>query len=132
MSSSANANFLAVDLGASGGRVMWGRWNGQGLQLQELHRFPNFPLTIEGHLHWNIDELWTEIKKGIALYPAQTKEPLTGIGVDTWAVDYALVDAQGQLLDLPYHYRDHRTDGVMERVLSRVPKSLIYDQTGLQ
>ncbi len=129
---SANANFLAVDLGASGGRVMWGRWNGQGFELQELHRFPNIPLNILGHLHWNIEALWAEIKKGIAIYPTRTKEPLTSIGVDTWAVDYAFVNEKGQLLGLPYHYRDHRSDGMMEQVVSRIPKSWVYDKTGLQ
>ena len=130
--SGAAANFLAVDLGASGGRVMWGHWDGQTFDLQELHRFPNVPLMLEGHLHWDIGALWAEIKKGLAVYSTVTDQPLTSIGVDSWAVDYGFIDEKGQLLGLPYHYRDHRTDGLMEQVLKKLPKASVYDETGLQ
>ncbi len=129
---SSAANFLAIDLGASTGRVVWGRWDGQSFQLQDLHRFPNNPLRLEGHLRWDIEQLWLEIKKGIALYTTKTKEPLTSIGVATWGVDYALLDKNDQLLELPYHYRDHRTNGLMAKVLEKVPRAQIFSETGLQ
>src|SRR5215213_3686716 len=98
------ANFLAVDLGASSGRVMLGRWDGQRFALHELHRFPNGPVQVLDHLHWDVLRLWQEIKAGIAQYAAQDDTPLAGIGIDTWAVDFGLLDAAGQLLGNPYHY----------------------------
>ena len=126
-------NYLAVDLGASSGRVMLGRWDGSDIELHELHRFPNGPVEVDGHLHWDVEKLWSEIKQGIAAYTAQyPQETLTSIGVDSWAVDYALLDAEGQLLGLPFHYRDHRTDGMMEEVVARLGKAAIFERTGLQ
>src|SRR5215213_7553098 len=95
------ANFLAVDLGASSGRVMLGRWDGQQFDLHELHRFLNGPVQVRGHLHWDVLRLWQEIKAGIAHYGAQFDEPLVSIGIDTWAVDFGLLDAQGRLLGNP-------------------------------
>ncbi len=127
---SDSANFLAIDLGASNGRVVWGRWDGQGIALQDLRRFPNIPLTENGALKWNVTQLWAEIKKGLSLYPG--KEPLVSIGVATWGVDYALLDKAGQLLSLPYHYRDHHADGVMAQVLEKVSRADIFAETGLQ
>jgi rhamnulokinase len=125
-------NYLAVDLGASSGRVMLGRWDGSGLELEELHRFPNSPLRSEGKLRWDVEALWAEIKKGMALYSSRPSEPLTSIGVDSWGVDYGLLDAEGRLLDRPFHYRDHRTDGLMEEVVAKLGKPAIFEQTGLQ
>ncbi len=128
-----SANYLAIDLGASSGRVMLGRGGGnQGFELEELHRFPNLPINVEGHLHWDVEKLWSEIKRGLAEYATRYPEPLTSIGVDSWAVDYALLDEKGELLDLPFHYRDHRTDGLMEQVLARLGRARIFKQTGLQ
>ena len=129
---SATANFLAVDLGASTGRVVWGQWDGQSFKLQDLHRFPNNPLRVGGRLQWDIEQLWLDIKKGLSLYPTLCPESLTSIGVATWGVDYALLDEADQLLELPYHYRDHRTDSVLAQVLEKVPKSQIFSETGLQ
>ncbi|HEX2916070.1 MAG TPA: rhamnulokinase family protein [Chloroflexia bacterium] len=129
---STSTNFLAVDLGASSGRVMLGRWNGQVFGLEELHRFPNNPLRNGGKLLWNVEELWAEIKRGLQLYATKINEPLKSIAVDSWAIDYGLLDQAGQLSGLPFHYRDHRTDGIMEEVLAKVGKSRIYSETGLQ
>lgn len=133
-------NFLAVDLGASGGRVVLGRWEGERFRLQELHRFPNGPVSVPGqpgsphtaHLHWDVLRLWSEIKAGLALYGCEFGEPLSGIGVDTWAVDYALLDGEGQLLGNPYHYRDSRTDGAPDELFRYVPKGEVFQQTGIQ
>ncbi len=130
--SEPSANYIAVDLGASSGRVLLGRWNGAQFDLEELHRFSNGPVQIEGHLHWDIERLWAEIKTGLSRYSAVCNEPLLSIGVDSWAVDYGLLDEAGELLGLPFHYRDHRTDGMMAQVSAKVPKAQIFEQTGLQ
>ncbi|MEA3337891.1 MAG: rhamnulokinase family protein [Chloroflexota bacterium] len=128
----ATANFLAVDLGASGGRVMLGRWDGARFALEELHRFPNGPVNLLGRLHWDHLRLWTEIKQGLSRYAARYDEPAAGIGVDTWGVDYALLDRNGALLGNPFHYRDPGTNGILEEAFKRVPRDQIYQVTGLQ
>ncbi|HEY53638.1 MAG TPA: rhamnulokinase, partial [Caldilineae bacterium] len=125
-------NFLAIDLGASGGRVMLGRWDGERFQLEELHRFVNGPVAVMGRLHWDHLRLWAEIKKGFAAYAAKYDTPPAGIGVDTWGVDYGLLDQSDQLLGNPYHYRDAATDGMMEAAFDRVPRETIYQSTGIQ
>jgi rhamnulokinase len=125
-------NFLAIDLGASSGRVLLGRWDGGCFSLEELHRFPNGPVEFKGHQHWDVLRLWGEIELGLARYADQFNRPLAGIGVDTWGVDFALLDAAGNLLGNPYHYRDSRTDGMMEIVFQRIPRQNIFEQTGIQ
>jgi rhamnulokinase len=129
---SDTTNFLAIDLGASSGRVIVGRWDGQRFALHELHRFSNGPVAVLGHLHWDVLRLWHEIKTGIARYAAQDDSPLAGIGIDTWAVDFALLDQAGQLLGNPYHYRDRRTEGMLERVDQQISSERLYTQTGIQ
>jgi rhamnulokinase len=125
-------NFIAIDLGASSGRVLLGRWDGIGLNVQELHRFANGPVEVLGHHHWDVLHLWREIKLGLARYASQFNTPLAGVGVDTWGVDFGVLDAAGHLLGNPYHYRDSRTNGMMERAFQRVPRCQIFDQTGIQ
>lgn len=129
---SETANFAAVDLGASGGRVMLGRWDGARWHLDELHRFVNRPVSLAGHLHWDVLSLWAEIKTGLARYVADFDSPLAGIGVDTWGVDFGLLDAAGHLIGNPYHYRDSRTDGMVERACQLVPSRRIFQETGVQ
>jgi len=126
------ANFLAIDLGASSGRVVLGRWDGRCFALQELHRFANGPVTVLGHMYWDILRQWDEIKTGLAKYTAQVGEPLAGIAVDTWGVDFGLLDKNGRLLGNPYHYRDARTDGIPNLVHQRVPFSRMFQVTGIQ
>lgn len=128
----ATTNFVAVDLGASGGRVLLGRWDGSQFQLELLHRFPNGPVNVHGSLYWDVLRLWTEIKAGLQQYTARHSQPLSGIGVDTWGVDYALLDRAGRLLGNPYHYRDSRTNGMMERAFATVPRRQIFEHTGIQ
>jgi rhamnulokinase len=128
----ATADFLAVDLGASGGRVMLGRWDGARFTLEELHRFANGPVPLLGRLHWDHLRLWDEILTGLRRYGARFGRAPDGIGVDTWGVDYALLDRTGRLLGQPYHYRDHATDGVPALVFARVPRAEIYRITGIQ
>ena len=127
----AERNLAVVDLGAESGRVFLARYTGQELTLQEMHRFPNRPVRILGHLYWNLPALWQEILSGLRLARAAAGE-LHSVGVDTWAVDYGLLDPPGQLLGLPFHYRDARTEGMMEAVFARLPRETIYAQTGIQ
>jgi sugar (pentulose or hexulose) kinase len=108
------AAYLAVDLGASSGRMMLGTWDGARFGLREVRRFPNGPVAVRGHLHWDVLRLWSEITRSIADYAAEDGAPLAGIGIDTWAVDFALLDRAGNLLGNPYHYRDRRTDLLAE------------------
>src|SRR5437867_2210114 len=129
---SDTTNFLAIDLGASSGRVILGRWDGRRFDLHELHRFPNGPVHVMGHLHWDVLRLWDEINSGIARYATQYAEPLAGIGVDTWAVDFGLLDEAGRLLGNPYHYRDRRTEGMLDAVDRQVPPQKLHAQTGIQ
>ena len=90
--------FLAIDLGASSGRVMAGRWDGQRFDLHEVHRFPNEPVMVLGHLHWDVLRLWQEMKTGIAKYSAQGGVAVGSIGIDTSWVDYALLYEACRLL----------------------------------
>jgi rhamnulokinase len=124
----------AVDLGATSGRVMLGSVGPGRLALGEAHRFPNGPVRVPHRngstLHWDVLGIHREVLAG--LRAANRQAPLDGIGVDSWGVDYGLLDGSGALLGNPVHYRDSRTDGVMERVLTTVPARELYDVTGLQ
>ncbi|GIH93367.1 rhamnulokinase family protein [Planobispora siamensis] len=121
------SRFAAVDLGASSGRVMLGELSGEGVRLSEAHRFPNRPVRVGGTLHWDILGLYREVVHGLRL-----AGPVDSVGVDSWAVDYGLLDSGGALLGNPVHYRDGRTDGVMERVTAAVGAAELYDVAGLQ
>ena len=124
-------NVAAVDLGAESGRVILARFNGSSLELEEVHRFPNRPVMLHGHRFWNMLGLWDEILAGLRK-ARKLVGTLDSIGVDTWGVDYGLVDAGGFLLGQPFQYRDHRTDGVMEQVFAHVPRDVLYRRTGIQ
>lgn len=126
------SNYLAFDLGAESGRAVVGRFDGRTVQLETLHRFPNGPVRIFDHLHWDVLRLWAELKAGLSAYRAAFGADLDGIGLDTWGVDYALLDAHDELLGTPYHYRDARTEGMMAVALERVPRAEIFAATGIQ
>ncbi len=111
---------------------MLGRWNGHRFDLHQLHRFPNGPVEEQGSLRWDAPKLWHEIKIGMARYAAQHNTPLAGIGIDTWAVDFALLDDAGRLLGNPYHYRDRRTANMPQHVDRRVPPERLFEITGVQ
>ncbi|HEV7964820.1 MAG TPA: FGGY family carbohydrate kinase, partial [Actinoplanes sp.] len=119
--------FAAVDLGASSGRVMVGRVGPSTLELTAAHRFANEPVRAGGTLHWDILALHRGMLDGL-----KNAGPVDGIGIDSWAVDYGLLDASGALLGNPVHYRDTRTDGVPERVAALVGDERLYEITGLQ
>ncbi|SCL28255.1 rhamnulokinase [Micromonospora pallida] len=121
------AHLAAVDLGASSGRVMLGRVEAGRLTLTEAHRFPNEPVRAGGRLHWDVLGLWRGVLDGL-----RAAGPVTSIGIDSWAVDYGLLDASGALLGNPVHYRDARTDGVAERVAKQLGEERLYTTTGLQ
>ena len=124
-----SAHFLAFDLGAESGRAVLGRLRSGVLDVTEVHRFPNQPLKSNGSLRWDIERLWSEVRTAFDSVPVAA---LDSIGVDTWGVDYGLLDARGELVENPYHYRDSRTDGVMNTVFERVPREEIYATTGIQ
>jgi rhamnulokinase len=121
--------YLAFDLGAESGRAILGYFQSGILTTKEVHRFPNEPIEYRGSLRWDVAKLWSEMRKALA----QVEEvELGGIGVDTWGVDYALLGEKGELLENPYHYRDRRTEGVLEEVLRKVSRQEIYQATGIQ
>ncbi|NIV38923.1 MAG: rhamnulokinase [Anaerolineae bacterium] len=125
------AKFLACDLGAESGRAVVGHLDGERLRLEELHRFPNGPVQVLGSLHWDVLRLWNEIKHGLHLAAAYGDQ-LFSIGLDTWGVDFSLLAADDSLLGNPFHYRDSRTDGMMEEAFEIVPRAEIYESTGIQ
>ncbi len=124
------AAFAAVDLGASSGRVVLGRVGPQSLSTEEVHRFANLPVRVGATLHWDILGLFRETLAG--LHAAAARADLAGIGIDSWAVDYGLLDASGALVGNPVHYRDARTDGVVDEVLRIVSPEDLYATTGIQ
>ncbi|MFN8451959.1 MAG: FGGY family carbohydrate kinase [Anaerolineae bacterium] len=121
-------NVIAVDLGAESGRVTRVAFDGSALNLEEIHRFPNLPVQAHGTLQWDVLRLWSEITAGIEKASAGA----SGIGVDAWGVDFALLDRDGRLVGNPVHYRDRRTDGMFEWVFARVPRREVFERTGIQ
>ncbi|MCX6014134.1 MAG: rhamnulokinase [Chloroflexales bacterium] len=125
-------HFLAVDLGASGGRVMLGRWDGARISIEPLTRFENGPIAVHNRQHWDILGIWNHILAGIRTHTSRGGAPLAGISVDSWGVDYGLLDSQGRLIANPTCYRDHRTDGMLEQAFARVSSDDIFATTGIQ
>jgi rhamnulokinase len=122
---------IAVDLGAESGRVMVGAVSKGKLTLSEVHRFANGPIEQGGALRWNFAGLMTEIKTGLGKALGSIKGA-AGIGLDTWGVDFGLLNARGRLIENPYHYRDKRTDGMPEKAFVFMPAKRIYKHTGIQ
>jgi len=127
-----NRNYLAVDLGAESGRVIIGTLADDRLSLKEVHRFANIPVRLPDGLHWDVLRIWSEIKSGISAAVSKNGGKLDSIGLDTWGVDFALLDKQGDLLGNPFHYRDSRTDGMLAEAFRRMPRERIFDYTGIQ
>ncbi|GGX87578.1 carbohydrate kinase [Streptomyces minutiscleroticus] len=124
--------YAAVDLGASSGRVMTGRVGRDLLELTEAHRFPNRPVRLPEGLRWDVLGLYAGVLDGLRAAGALCGGRLGSVGIDSWAVDYGLLDADGALLGNPVHYRDARTEGVAEKVWASVPADELYAATGLQ
>ncbi len=123
-------NLAAIDLGASSGRVILAHFTQQGLALEEIHRFPNGPVSIADHLNWDVHSLFKEIKTG--LRKAVRSGALVSLGLDTWGVDFALLDQDDALINKPFHYRDPQTNGMMEEVFKQVSRGEIFKRTGIQ
>ncbi len=128
----ASRSMLAFDLGAESGRAILGRFDGTRLKLEEVHRFANGPVPVFDHLYWDVLRLFSEMLEGLRLYRQQHGARLDSIGVDTWGVDFALLGRNDILLENPHHYRDPRTDGMMEAAFARVPRQEIFAHTGAQ
>jgi rhamnulokinase len=124
--------FLAFDLGAESGRAVVGHLDDKKLRLEEIHRFGNGPVQVLDSLHWDVLRLWTDIKHGLGLAAQAYGGDLSSVGLDTWGVDFGLLAADDTLLGNPYHYRDRRTDGLMEAAFDIVPRAEIYERTGIQ
>ncbi|MFF9905862.1 rhamnulokinase family protein [Streptomyces olivaceus] len=124
---SAVKSYAAVDLGASSGRVMVGRVGPERLELTEAHRFTNRPVRTPEGLRWDVLSLYAGVLDGL-----RAAGRVDSVGVDSWAVDYGLLDADGALLGNPVHYRDPRTEGVAEKVWDTLPAQELYAATGLQ
>ncbi|MEK7476454.1 MAG: rhamnulokinase family protein [Candidatus Coatesbacteria bacterium] len=124
--------FLAVDLGASSGRVIAGTWDGARFALRDVHRFANGPVQGPSGLYTDIDMLWREVRTGLRRFTEQSGENPAGVGVDTWGVDFGLLGRDGTLLAHPVHYRDTRTNGIMEKVFAVVPRDEVFRVTGIQ
>ncbi|MEM7799711.1 MAG: rhamnulokinase family protein [Chloroflexota bacterium] len=120
---------LAVDLGAESGRVMAVHLQDGRLSLEELHRFPNGTIELQGTIYWDILALWKDIKTGIEIGKAHS--PIS-IGVDTWGVDFGLLDRDGHLIGNPVNYRDARTNGMQTKVFETVSREQVFEQTGIQ
>ena len=121
---------LAFDFGASSGRAMLGTYENGQIQLKEVHRFSNDPVIVNGTMYWDVLRLFHEIKQGIL--KAKHAGGFDSIGIDTWGVDFGLLDEDGYLLENPVHYRDNRTEGMLEESFKRIPKERFYEITGNQ
>jgi sugar (pentulose or hexulose) kinase len=125
-------HYLAVDLGAESGRVMIGTIQNDKLTLRQAHRFSNGPVEENGSLKWDFAKLMGEIKTGLKMAIADCAGDVAGIGVDSWGVDFGLLGKDGKLLEKPYHYRDSRTNGMIEKACDIMGKRALYDNSGIQ
>ena len=123
-------NVLGIDLGASSGRAMLGTLEGKKLTIREIHRFLNEPVTLCGRFVWDMPRLFHEIKQAL-LKLSKSGETVDAIGIDTWGVDFGLLDKNGHLLSLPVHYRDARTNGIPEKVRAIIPDEELFARTGI-
>lgn len=124
--------FLAVDLGAGSGRIMAAVFDGAKVSLEEVSRWGSEPVKIGGSFHWEVNGIFDNIVAGLRKAKSVYGGAIVSLGIDTWGVDYGLLDKSDKLLNLPYIYRDSRTDNMMESVFAKVPKSEIYAKSGIQ
>src|SRR5204863_1925701 len=115
--------YLGIDLGAESGRVMAGLWDGKRMSLKELHRFANTPVEIGSTLRWDVLRLWHEIQQGLASAAKEHGNAIRSVGADTWGVDFVLFSKSNELLAQPFHYRDARNRGLMQKAFTRVSRT---------
>ncbi len=123
-------NLLCFDFGASSGRAILGTLKDGKIQLTDLHRFPNDPVMLSGRFVWDVQRFFFEMKAALVI-AAKQGIVLDAIGIDTWGVDFGLIDAQGHLVSIPVHYRDARTVGYIEKARETMPKEALFRHTGL-
>lgn len=121
---------LAIDFGGSSGRAVMGTYNGKSIEMQELHRFSNDPVYLNDKFYWDFLRLFHEVKQ--SLLKAKQVDDFQSIGIDTWGVDFGLLDEKGNLLDNPLHYRDSGSIDMVEKIYEKIPPHLLYEITGLQ
>jgi rhamnulokinase len=124
-------NILAFDFGASSGRAILGRYDGERLTVETVHQFPNGPIHCAGRMYWDVLRFVSEIQEGIRKAIKVAGGPIASMGIDTWGVDFGLLDKRGELIGNPYHYRDPRTDGMFEEAFRRMPRERIFALTGV-
>ena len=123
-------NFLGFDFGASSGRAMLGTFENGKMEIQEIHRFSNDPVMLCGRFVWDLPRLVYEMKQAL-LKLSRMNVKVSGIGIDTWGVDFGLLDKDGNLLGLPVHYRDARTEGMADEVCKVIPREELFGLTGI-
>lgn len=125
-----NKKVLAIDFGASSGRAIIGEFDGEHITLNEIHRFSNDPVILGGTMYWDVLRLFHEIKQ--SLIKAKEYGEIDSLAIDTWGVDFGLIDADGRLIDNPVHYRDLRTAGMLDEAFKMIPRDKLYKATGNQ
>jgi rhamnulokinase len=124
--------YLGIDLGAASGRIVAGVWDGRVMGLEELHRFPNGPVCLAGSMRWDVLRIWSEIETGLGIAGKKYGERIVSVGADTWGSDHVLLDRRGEIASQPFHYRDARTEGMMEKAFRKMPRGAIFARTGTQ
>jgi rhamnulokinase len=128
----ADKKFIAFDIGAESGRCVVAYFNNNKILLNEVHRFPTHNIKYAYGFNWDILAIYKEIIIGLKNAQKKFGSEFESIGIDTWAVDYVLIDAEGRILGYPYHYRDDRTENIMEKAFQILPQKKIYETTGIQ
>lgn len=127
-----NKVYLAVDLGAGSGRLMAAVFDSKKIELEEVSRWASEPVKLGDSFHWDVKAIFKEIVSAIKKARSIYGDSIVSVGIDTWGVDYGLIDSGDNLLNMPYIYRDSRTDGMMDKVFAKISKKDIYSQTGIQ
>lgn len=127
----AEYNFVAVDLGATSGRVILATFGGEGVKMEEIHRFPSPIIQMCGHFYWDLPAIYQSVLKGLKMV-AERGIDIQSIGIDTWGVDVALFGEDGTMLSLPHSYRDPHTVGAPDEFFKRMPREELYERTGIQ
>ncbi|MBQ5923158.1 MAG: rhamnulokinase, partial [Alistipes sp.] len=124
-------HFVAIDLGATSGRVILASLSNGTIEMEEIHRFPDTIIQMQGHFYWDLPAIYNSVIEGLKKV-AERKVEIASIGIDTWGVDFAFFGEDGQMLGLPYCYRDPHTTDAPEKFFERMPRHELYAKTGIQ